>query len=45
MGSYEFLVNNLWVIPFSFFISGIITYLWYAYMEYKWPFHKSKRRW
>lgn len=44
MESWNFIVANPWIVPVSFFTSVVFTYLWYAYMEYKWPFHRSNRR-
>lgn len=38
-----FLLENLWLIPVAFIISACLTYLWYAYDQYKWPFHKLRR--
>lgn len=45
MESWNFLVANPWIIAVGFFISAVLTSLWYVYMEYKWPFHKSRERW
>jgi hypothetical protein len=39
----EFLLANPWVILFCLFISTGLTYLWRAYNEYRWPFHKLPR--
>lgn len=43
--NWEFLLEHPWLILVALFISTCITSLWYVYSEYKWPFHKSRRRW
>ena len=39
-----FLLSHYWPIPVALSISACITYLWYAYAEYHWPFNKLSRR-
>ena len=34
----DFLLEFPWLIPVGLLIGAGITYLWYAYYEYKWPF-------
>jgi len=38
-----FLLAHSWLILVALLISACITYLWYAYAEYHWPFHKPRR--
>jgi len=39
----DFLIAHPWLFLIALFISASVTYLWYAYYEYKWPFHKSRQ--
>jgi hypothetical protein len=41
----DFLLAHPWLILVALLLSVCITYLWYAYNEYKWLFHKSWRDW
>jgi len=38
-----FLLTHSRLILVALFISACITYLWYAYAEYHWLFHKPRR--
>lgn len=40
----EYILTNLWVIPGGLIISTCLTYLWRAYYEHRWPFHKLPRQ-
>ncbi len=38
----DFLLAHPWLFLVVLLISACVTYLWYAYYEYKWPFHRSR---
>lgn len=38
-----FLLTHPWLAFSGLLISSAFTYLWYAYYEYRWPFHNLPR--